>query len=315
MELVLETSGHYLLQPSLSGERRERFKPGQQKPKAAGDYGWMSGLRPESNAHFYGVPEGSVRSGRLTYSQSLVEALPSRFRKKLLPRATTTSGVPSLAAGKAMSKGRAEAAAGAPGLVLRYLKEQNRPYSAQDVFGNLQREHGLGKADQFDMVSDADLQGLDAKIVALTAKVQSLQQSCRHMEAELKELSSALTTPEMQKEVQELKKECAGYTDRLKNIKAATNHVTPEEKEQVYRERQKYCKEWRKRKRMATELSDAILEGYPKNKKQFFVSLILSLPCSLGSLTRDVSFVCLPALQEEVGIETDEDYSVTLPDP
>nr|XP_015293991.1 homologous-pairing protein 2 homolog isoform X2 [Macaca fascicularis] len=106
--------------------------------------------------------------------------------------------------------------------------------------------------------------------------------------SELKELSSALTTPEMQKEIQELKKECAGYSERLKNIKAATNHVTPEEKEQVYRERQKYCKEWRKRKRMATELSDAILEGYPKSKKQFF---------------------------EEVGIETDEDYNVTLPDP
>lgn len=33
------------------------------------------------------------------------------------------------------------------------------------------------------MVSDADLQGLDGKIVALTAKVQSLQQSCRYMEA------------------------------------------------------------------------------------------------------------------------------------
>lgn len=37
--------------------------------------------------------------------------------------------------------------------------------------------------DQFDMVSDADLQALDVKIVALTAKVQCLQQSCRHMEA------------------------------------------------------------------------------------------------------------------------------------
>eukprot|EP00069_Balaena_mysticetus_P001746 bmy_15657T0 len=225
-----------------------------------------------------------------------------------------------------MSKGRAEAVAGASGILLRYLQEQNRPYSAQDVFGNLQREHGLGKAavvkaldqlaqqgkikekmygkqkiyfadqEQFDMVSDADLQALDAKIVALTAKVQSLQQSCRHMEAgrtgqppeELKELTSALTTPEMQKEIQELKKECAGYTERLKNIKAATNHVTPEEKEQVYRDRQRYCKEWRKRKRMATELSDAILEGYPKSKKQFF---------------------------EEVGIETDEDYNLKLPDP
>lgn len=105
---------------------------------------------------------------------------------------------------------------------------------------------------------------------------------------ELKELTSALTTPEMQKEIQELKKECAGYTERLKNIKAATNHVTPEEKEQVHRERQRYCKEWRKRKRMATELFDAILEGYPRSKKQFF---------------------------EEVGIETDEDHKVTLPDP
>ncbi|XP_068834810.1 homologous-pairing protein 2 homolog isoform X2 [Capricornis sumatraensis] len=205
-----------------------------------------------------------------------------------------------------MSKGRSEAAAGASGILLKYLQEQNRPYSAQDVFGNLQREHGLGKTavvkaleqlaqqgkikekmygkqkiyfadqDQFDVVSDADLQGLDAKILALTAKVQSLQQTCRHMEAE------------MQKEIQELKKECAGYRERLKNIKAATNHVTPEEKEQVYKERQRYHKEWRRRKRMATELSDAILEGYPKSKKQFF---------------------------EEVGIETDEDHNVKLPDP
>ncbi|XP_035889828.1 homologous-pairing protein 2 homolog isoform X1 [Phyllostomus discolor] len=243
-----------------------------------------------------------------------------------------------------MSKGRAEAASGAPGILLKYLREQNRPYSAQDVFGNLQREHGLGKAavvkaldqlaqqgkikekmygkqkiyfadqDQFDMVSDADLQSLDAKIVALTATVQSLQQSCRHMEAELKELTSALTTPEMQREIQELQKECAGYTERLKNIKAATNHVTPEEKEQVYRERQKYCKEWRKRKRMASELCDAILEGYPKSKKQFFVSGSRSFPCSPGLCVR-VSLTCLIAPQEEVGIETDEDYNVKLPDP
>lgn len=115
---------------------------------------------------------------------------------------------------------------------------------------------------------------------------------------------------------------------------------------QVYRERQKYCKEWRKRKRMvsitatretaaqqhgparwcshlkrggfvscqATELSDAILEGYPKSKKQFFVSGSPSCPCSPGcSPRRAYSLVSLP--QEEVGIETDEDYNVKLPDP
>ncbi|XP_075846827.1 homologous-pairing protein 2 homolog isoform X1 [Microtus pennsylvanicus] len=249
-----------------------------------------------------------------------------------------------------MSKSRAEAAAGAPGIILRYLQEQNRPYSAQDVFGNLQKEHGLGKAsvvkaldqlaqegkikektygkqkiffadqDQFDAVSDADLHSLDAKIAALTAKVQSLQQSCRHMEAELKELTNALTTPEMQKEILELKNECARYTERLKNIKAATNHITPEEKEevsgeaggclcrsgvnmrctdgcgsslQVYTDRRKYCKEWRKRKRMTTELCEAILEGYPKSKKQFFVSDACSYSPGIFA-QRTPSFLSLP---------------------
>lgn len=61
------------------------------------------------------------------------------------------------------------------------------------------------------------------------------------MVSELKELTNALTTPEMQREIQELKKECARYTERLKNIKAATNHVTPEEKEKVSREAAGCC--------------------------------------------------------------------------
>lgn len=111
------------------------------------------------------------------------------------------------------------------------------------------------------------------------------------MVSELKELTNALTTPEMQKEIQELKNECAHYTERLKNIKAATNHITPEEKEQVsgeaggclcqsgvnvrctdgvgsslqvYKDRQKYCKEWRKRKRMVSENSKGGFGGAGK---------------------------------------------------
>uniref|UniRef100_A0A493SXC6 Homologous-pairing protein 2 homolog n=2 Tax=Anatinae TaxID=2068716 RepID=A0A493SXC6_ANAPP len=218
-----------------------------------------------------------------------------------------------------MSKGREGPAAGGEGaaaVLLRYLREQNRPYSAQDVFGNLQREHGLGKAavvkaleqlaqqgrirekvygkqkvyfadqEQLPAASDAELRGLDGEIAALSAQLQALQQGCRQMEAELRELSGSMTTPEMAREVEELRKDCAGYADKLERIKSATNHVTPEEKEKVCSEQRLYCKEWRKRKRMATELLDAILEGYPKSKKQFF---------------------------EEVGIETDEDHNVTLP--
>ncbi|KAL1790404.1 homologous-pairing protein 2-like [Sigmodon hispidus] len=90
-----------------------------------------------------------------------------------------------------------------------------------------QQKSYFADQDQFDTVSDDDLHSLDAKIVALTTKVQSLQQSCHHTEAELKELTHALTIPEMQKEIQELKKElkkAACY------IKAATSPVTPEDR-------------------------------------------------------------------------------------
>ncbi|XP_062893054.1 homologous-pairing protein 2 homolog [Mobula hypostoma] len=205
----------------------------------------------------------------------------------------------------------------ATSVILKYLTDQNRPYSAQDVFGNLQREHHFGKTvvvkaleqlahdgkikekaygkqkiyfadqSQFTAVGEADLKALDNQIRELSEKFQSVQQSCRQMEAELKVLSNSMTTEEMSAEIAALKQECASYQARLQKIKSTSNHVTPEEKEQVYNERKRFVKEWRKRKRMATDLIDAILEGYPKSKKQFF---------------------------EELGIETDEDHSVSVPD-
>ncbi|NXW95292.1 HOP2 protein, partial [Alopecoenas beccarii] len=155
------------------------------------------------------------------------------------------------------------------------------------------REKAYGKQkiyfadqEQLPAASDAELRGLDEAIAALSAKVQAAQQSCRHMEAELKELNGSMTTPEVAREIEELRKDCTNYMEKLERIKSAANHVTPEEKEKVCSEQKLYCKEWRRRKRMATELLDAILEGYPKSKKQFF---------------------------EEVGIETDEEHNVTLP--
>ncbi|XP_007558231.1 PREDICTED: homologous-pairing protein 2 homolog [Poecilia mexicana] len=201
-------------------------------------------------------------------------------------------------------------------IILAYLNEKNRPYSAQDVFCNLQKQHGLGKTavvkamellaqegkikekmygkqkiyfadqSQFRDVNDADLKAMDKQISELSAEVQTLTQSCRQLDTELKELNSSLTTEEMMAEIQELKAECSGYRERLEKIKSATNHVTPEEKEKVYKERDVYVKEWKKRKRLASDMMNSILEGYPKSKKEFL---------------------------EEVGVETDEDCQVVLP--
>uniref|UniRef100_A0A8B9HGX7 Homologous-pairing protein 2 homolog n=1 Tax=Astyanax mexicanus TaxID=7994 RepID=A0A8B9HGX7_ASTMX len=201
-------------------------------------------------------------------------------------------------------------------VILAYLNEKNRPYSAQDVFGNLQKQHGLGKTavvkameqlaqegkirekvygkqkiyfadqSQFADVSDAELKEMDSRITELNNQVQAVSHNCRQLDTEQKELNSMLTTAEMTSQIQELKAECEGYKERLKKIKSATNHVTPEEREKVYKERILYVKEWKKRKRLASDMIGAILEGYPKSKKQFL---------------------------EEVGVETDEDHKVTVP--
>ncbi|XP_043911383.1 homologous-pairing protein 2 homolog [Protopterus annectens] len=90
----------------------------------------------------------------------------------------------------------------------------------------------------------------------------------------------------MKAEIELLKVECSSGTEKLKKITSTTNHVTLVEIEKVYNERKQYVKEWKEKKRMATDLIDAILEGYPKTKKQFF---------------------------EEDGLETDEVYKVTIP--
>ncbi|CAL8302922.1 unnamed protein product [Merluccius merluccius] len=202
------------------------------------------------------------------------------------------------------------------GLILAYLNEKNRPYSAQDVFSNLQKQHGLGKTavvkameqlavdgkikektygkqkiyfadqSQFTAVNDVDLKALDGQVSELNTQVQSITQSCKQLDAELKALQGSLTTDEVTAEIKKLTAECAAHRARLQKIKSATNHVTPEDKEKVYKERDVYVKEWKKRKRLASDMMNAILEGYPKSKKQFL---------------------------EEVGVETDEDCKVVLP--
>ena len=96
----------------------------------------------------------------------------------------------------------------------------------------------------------------------------------------------------------------------------------------------------------ATDIVNAILEGYPKSKKELFVSHVFNLvprPIPSFSVLHAQSWewawgrgyyvsififpgccispllfvTCIPihtlTLQEEVGIETDEDYGVQLP--
>ncbi|ELU15467.1 hypothetical protein CAPTEDRAFT_203418 [Capitella teleta] len=207
--------------------------------------------------------------------------------------------------------------------IASYLTKQNRPYSAIDIYNNLHKAFGktlvvksleclassgkirsksYGKqtvfvADQaqFPEVDEDELKCMESKITDLSSKIQSTNEQCRSMESQLRGLNSALTTEQAKERLAEATQECESVGCRLNNIKSNNNSVAPEErmedckihKQKIMENRAKYVKEWRKRKRLGNDILNAILEGYPKSKKELF---------------------------EDIGIETDEDYNVKPPD-
>ena len=62
--------------------------------------------------------------------------------------------------------------------------------------------------------------------------------------------------------------------------------ISQQEKERIEQGREKMIKEWKKRRRIAKDILDAILENYPKSKSELY---------------------------EDIGIETDEDAGVSIP--
>ncbi|CAI8032609.1 Homologous-pairing protein 2 homolog, partial [Geodia barretti] len=102
---------------------------------------------------------------------------------------------------------------------------------------------------------------------------------------ELSALNSSLTAEQASNQLRELEKETGEMNKQLTKLKSG-DRVSPEECKKVTKAHTEAVRHWRKRKRMTTDIVNAILEGYPKSKKQLF---------------------------EEVGIETDEDYGVSVP--
>ncbi|XP_065839944.1 homologous-pairing protein 2 homolog [Oscarella lobularis] len=211
---------------------------------------------------------------------------------------------------RGMSKKDAEASAA----VLDYLRTQNRPYSAVDVFNNLHKKYGktavtrslealgakgtikekvygkqkvyVANQSDFPAVDESELKEMDVNVGQLTETSKSLLAECKEQEAELKALELSLTTEEAEAKLASLREECGKLEERLEKIKKESDHVTPEDRDKICKKHTTMVKAWRKRKRLAMDILNAILEGYPKSKKQLF---------------------------EEVGVETDEEYNVKMP--
>ena len=199
--------------------------------------------------------------------------------------------------------------------VYEYMKSQNRPYSALDVFNNLHKKFGktavvkaleslaekkkmlektYGKSkiyvieqSQFSAVDDVKLKELDDKISMLHNSVNNLRSNWNESNSQLKSLTSSLTTENALVLRKTLQEETGDLEKKLNRITSNSVCVDAVQKELANKNHKSMISQWRKRKRMTVDLINAVLEGYPKTKKQFF---------------------------EEVGIETDEDCKVSIPD-
>lgn len=200
--------------------------------------------------------------------------------------------------------------------VHKYLQNQNRPYSANDIVTNLHKEYGKGAVQKAldELVSQnkiiekvygkqkvycvlqedentdpeamrAEIAKMDKEIMVFTDTLQTNEQKIKNAEHELKNLQSSLTNEQAKAEVSKLEKESEKLKEKLKVLSENSVPISPEQKLKAETEHNKYMKEFRKRRRMCTDIIDSILEGYPKRKKD---------------------------LVEEIGIETDEEVGCTI---
>lgn len=195
-----------------------------------------------------------------------------------------------------------------------YLERQNRPYSAIDIFNNLHKEFGktavvkaletlagqkkiiekiYGKQkvyaplqDQYGEFNEKEIKSLDLKITELNENLASLQQQSKQQESQINSFGKEMTTTELLQAVENLKKENFELNGRIDKLKSGTTLMTKEQRHKLYQRKEKMEGHWKKRKRMANDIINSILEGYPKPKKQ---------------------------LIEETGVETDEEVGVLFP--
>ena len=199
--------------------------------------------------------------------------------------------------------------------VLAYLRKQNRPYNTQDITNNLNKEVGKTSVQRaldkyvsenkvkekvynktkvycieqsiMPQLSDSEMKGIDSEISNCEVKTQNMKASIRGLESELSSLSNSLTLEETKLKLKLTTERCSEMESRLKSIQSSSGkRITQTEKARIQKQHTNNIQYWRKRKRLASEMLDQILENYPKSKRE---------------------------LLDEIGIETDEDHSVKIP--
>ncbi|KAI8586558.1 Tat binding protein 1-interacting protein-domain-containing protein [Geranomyces variabilis] len=202
-------------------------------------------------------------------------------------------------------------------VVLQYLKKQNRPYSAADVFNNLGGQvgktvvvkalatlaeeatiHGkangkqwvyVAKQDEMETPSKELMDEMNLKLSQLKDQNAVLQEEIKALQSELSTLNSSLTDDQIQAKLLTLNAENEKMEERLVTLRSgdAPAQLSDKEIKAADTKLEKMRKEWRSRKRLFSDMWGAVTESVPGSIEEF---------------------------REAVGIETDESVGVNIAD-
>ncbi|ORX85690.1 TBPIP-domain-containing protein [Basidiobolus meristosporus CBS 931.73] len=210
-------------------------------------------------------------------------------------------------------KAKTEKVDNAEEAVLEYLRRNNRPYSATDIFNNLhgavgktavqkiltqlvEKEEITGKAygkqwvycisqDKFETPSQEELDEMDKQIEALWQQVAQKKEENKQLASVFSGLNNSLTNSEIEERLGILEAENQKYEERLARLREGGKQISLEDKKKIDTEFENNRKLWRARKRMFNDIFNTITEFMPGKPKD---------------------------LLEEQGIETDADAGVDI---
>ncbi|URE48379.1 Tat binding protein 1(TBP-1)-interacting protein (TBPIP) [Musa troglodytarum] len=200
------------------------------------------------------------------------------------------------------------------GIVLGFVKEQNRPLNTQNVADALQKynlkktavqkaldtladngqisfkEYGkqkiyLARQDHFKIPNNQELDQMKKDNSKLQDELGAQKKAISEVEAEIRVLHSNMTLEEIQDKEAKLIGEVEEMEEKLSTLRSGVVLVKAEDKKVIEETYAEKINQWRKRKRIFKELWDAITENSPKDLKEF---------------------------KEELGLEYDEDVGVSL---
>lgn len=101
-------------------------------------------------------------------------------------------------------------------------------------------------------------------------------------QAKVKSLNSSKTTEQLTAENAQLQEEIDGMRAKVASFEKAGRSLTKTQMEEVTKKWDFYVKTYRKRKRIANDILDQILESYPKSKKHLYEDIGIEDDESVG---------------------------------